>query len=111
MATLRFLVREDQADDPESGTLVEWTAAQIREHLPRFATLFPDNSDDAFPSLVFTADVYRCRIAPLDAEYIAEQESELAAAELARWLAEDSHRHMHWDDVTETSVRCEARHY
>jgi hypothetical protein len=108
--TLRFLVRQDQADDPETDTLVEWSAAQIREYLPQFATLFPDKSDDTFPSLVYTADVYRCRIEPLAVEYIAEQEAERARRELERWLSEDSHRHVHWDDATDTSVRCEARH-
>ena len=87
MATLRFLVRSDATDDPEASTLVEWTAAQIRQHLPQFAALFPDGCDDAFPSLVYTTDVYRYRIEPLDSEYITEQEAQRAAAEQARSAA------------------------
>jgi len=81
MVTLRFLVKSDAADDPDSETLVEWTAAQIRAQLPQFAALFPEGCDEAFPSLTYTTDVYRYRIEPLIEDYLANQEAERAAAE------------------------------
>ncbi|MGI9146026.1 MAG: hypothetical protein ACR2IK_05675 [Chloroflexota bacterium] len=83
MAILRFLVNTDVADDPEASTRVEWTAAQIRERLPQFAALFPDGCDDAFPSLTYSADVYRYRISPLAGDFIAEENAERDAAEQA----------------------------
>ena len=87
MATLRFLVKSDAADDPASSTLVEWTAAEIRQRLPQFAALFPDGCDEAFPSLTYTTDVYRYVIDPLVTDYIADQEDERAAAEQAQAAA------------------------
>ena len=88
MATLRFLVKSDAADDPETGTsVVEWTGAQIRAQLPQFAALFPEGCDEAFPSLTYTTDVYRYRIEPLIEDYLADQEDERAAAEQAQAAA------------------------
>jgi hypothetical protein len=81
MATLRFLVKSDAADDPEASTSVEWTAAEIRQHLPQFAALFPDGCDAAFPSLTYTTDVSRYVIDPLVTDYLHDQEDERAAAE------------------------------
>lgn len=61
-----YLVNIDQGDDPESDERYAWTAAEIREHLPQFASLFPDDYADALdaPSLTFIRDVTRFRIRP-----------------------------------------------
>lgn len=63
MSAHRYYVDFDEADDPEAAHGYTWTAAEIREHLPNFAELFPD-TDDGLTSLTYTHELSRITIRP-----------------------------------------------
>lgn len=78
MATLRYAVTCEAADDPESTTVNEWTAEEICKNLPFFAELFSEGYDDGFPSLVYTRELQRYTIKPLWEEFLEDEDRERA---------------------------------
>ncbi len=78
MATLQFhvLIRDPLA--PERDAFHEWSSAQIRQHMPQLAALFPEGGDDAFPAVEFTnyASLYHVEIEPLTAQYMRDVKAE-----------------------------------